>query len=720
MSQNCISISRSPKALAARLHRRVGVAVSSLVFAVITGWLLTSTACAGGGPENVLLVVNAGDESSLLIANYYSHYRNIPASNIVHLKGVNGQQEVMSFRDFRDKIMKPVLVAIDQRQLGAQIDYIVYSSGFPSAVTVTKQHQRLVAEIKKKYGSRVPNARLLTPRVSLTSLTYFWRKAMVGDPTYIGPQSNRYYRGSAAAILRVPFLGPDQKQFQEAVSDYQAERWIEAAEAFEQLANKHRAQVAVYYWLARVYGQAGDVENAVKWLAGAVNRGWSFRQYTVSDVAFDDIVENESFRELLNTMPDQPFDYAPTQGFRSGFYWGPSGTINADRASGDAYVLSTLLGVTRNQGMSEKDTLDYLLRSIRADASRPKGKFYFTATSDIRTKTRLPAFSATIAELERLGFGGEIVKGKLPRFKKDLLGAMIGTAKFQWPADSPIQPGGIVENLTSLGGRLEPRIAQTKLFEVLRAGAAGSSGTVIEPYATQKKFPHPRIHAHYVQGCSLAEAFYQSVQGPFQLLIVGDALCQPWADRPQIQIQTDLDREHPKKRLRLKITSQNAKPVGLFQLFLDGRLIKSTPPVGAIVLDTHQWPDGYHELRLVAVSKSKIAVQNSFPFDLQIDNTGKQVQLECKQKTILHRKNFAVSVESPGATRIEIFHGSRVVGAIENSAGQVAIDSKNIGRGPVTLTAIAHFDDQRVRSRPLKLTIEGQILKLLPEKKTQK
>ena len=58
----------------------------------------------------------------------------------------------------------------------------------------------------------------------------------------------------------------------------------------------------------------------------------------------------------------------------------------------------------------------------------------------------------------------------------------------------------------------------------ISAGAAGTSGTVTEPYAMQQKFPMPFIHVHYAKGCSLAEAFYQSLMGPYQLLVLGDPL----------------------------------------------------------------------------------------------------------------------------------------------------------------------------------------------------
>ena len=105
----------------------------------------------------------------------------------------------------------------------------------------------------------------------------------------------------------------------------------------------------------------------------------------------------------------------------------------------------------------------------------------------------------------------------------------LGSAGFSWATSgSRFSAGAIGDNLTSFGGALGEADGQTPLTDFLRFGAAGASGTVTEPYAVQAKFPTPFIHYHYAQGCSLAEAFYQSLAAPYQLLIVGDALCSPW------------------------------------------------------------------------------------------------------------------------------------------------------------------------------------------------
>ncbi len=94
-----------------------------------------TTALAGGGPENVVVVVNSNSDASKAIANRYVMLRRIPPSNVVYIDwklDLHTTDGVV----FRDQILKPVLTAIDQRGLAAQIDYIVYSSDFPVRINL--------------------------------------------------------------------------------------------------------------------------------------------------------------------------------------------------------------------------------------------------------------------------------------------------------------------------------------------------------------------------------------------------------------------------------------------------------------------------------------------------------------------------------------------------------------------------------------------------------
>src|SRR5205823_5240399 len=67
-------------------------------------------------------------------------------------------------------------------------------------------------------------------------------------------------------------------------------------------------------------------------------------------------------------------------------------------------------------------------------------------------------------------------------------------------------PGSMADNLTSYGGLLfTDNSSQLNLLSFLKAGAAGSYGTVDEPYAYLEKFPSPLNYFYQGRGFSLAE-----------------------------------------------------------------------------------------------------------------------------------------------------------------------------------------------------------------------
>lgn len=198
-------------------------------------------------------------------------------------------------------------------------------------------------------------------------------------------------------------------------------------------------------------------------------------------------------------------------------------------AQGRRYMLATMLGVTSGRGLSVREAVSVLERAAAADGTRPAGTVYYMRNGDVRSRTREWGFEAAVRMLKELGVSAVVEEGTLPSGHSDVAGAMVGIAGFDWPGSgSRILPGAICEHLTSAGGVMTWTLFQTPLTEFLRNGAAGASGTVTEPLAIQAKFPDPFIQVYYAQGFSLAEAFYLSVRGPYQLLIVGDPLCRPW------------------------------------------------------------------------------------------------------------------------------------------------------------------------------------------------
>lgn len=218
----------------------------------------------------------------------------------------------------------------------------------------------------------------------------------------------------------------------------------------------------------------------------------------------------------------------PPRRFRARTTWARYGEPT-NVPAGRRYLLSTMLGVTSGRGLSLREAVDGLARAAAADGTRPAGTIVYMINDDVRTQTRRWGFESAVRLLKEAGVAAVIEKGALPNGRQDIAGAMVGVATFDMTASGgQILPGAICEHLTSGGGIVKWGEGQTPLTEFLRHGAAGASGTVAEPFAIQAKFPDPFIQVHYVRGASLAEAFYQSVGSPYQLLIVGDPLCRPW------------------------------------------------------------------------------------------------------------------------------------------------------------------------------------------------
>ena len=254
----------------------------------------------------------------------------------------------------------------------------------------------------------------------------------------------------------------------------------------------------------------------------------------------------------------------------------------------------------------------------------------------------------------------------------------IGTPNFDLSeAGLSFLPGAICENFTSFGGRFSPRIGQTKLSQFLKYGAAGSSGTVTEPYAIQAKFPHPRIHVHYARGCTLAEAFYQSVAGPFQLLIVGDGLCQPWAKIPKLKLSGSILQQAPiSGSFDLSLSQENSKvPVAAVDLFLDGRPVRRLAPnqLGKLTFNSEQMPDGHHEFRLVPIAAGPIASRGSLTASFTVDNQGKSTELKSSTLVSNVEDSIEFTATSKGAKKIQLLHNKRVIKESEGENLQVSV-----------------------------------------------
>ncbi len=550
------------------------------------------------GPENVLVVVNSEDPSSLLVANHYQHLRGIPARNIVYLTNVPREQ-VTTLPEFRDQILRPIIQEIERRGLEQQIDCIAYSAGFPSAVMINQLREVFL----KDHLAREPisEEKVFYPRASINSLTFYADSVLADDSRLLSFRANHYYQQPANPAVASPF-------------DRQS------------------------HW----------------------NEGRS----------------------------------APSS------------------ETGGRYYLSTVLATTWGYSNSEQEAIHQLKLSVAADFSRPSGVFYFTSTKDVRSRTRVPNFQIAIDQLQQMGLKAEVVETHLPQ-RASIAGCMIGIANYEWSsANNTIQPGAICDNLTSFGGMLaEP--SQTKLTDFLRYGAAGSSGTVVEPFALQVKFPHPLLHVYYAQGYTLAEAFYLSVQAPLQLLIVGDPLCRPWAASPQLHVD-GLDDPHQvsgKLQLRLR-AGEDSPPIRVVEAYVDDRPVGPKQLEDVLPFDSQKLADGYHELRLVAVAADAAAATRSLVIPLVVNNQGGRFSAECVRPQVALGKSIEIDVQSDVPGEWTARHNGRDLAHANGTAAKLTIDSARLGRGPCRI--LCAFRSESGESRmapPIEVQITGSLLK---------
>lgn len=529
-----------------------------------------ASARAGGGPENVFLVVNSASWASQTVANHFIELRQIPPVNVFYIEWTGGFESVDG-DTLRTKILVPALDMIEKRGLLNQIDYLVYSSDFPYMVDLSKDFTNV------KFSAQA------RPQCSINSATYLWNLVLSKIPYLMDFSINYYMRGA------------------------------------------HERETA-----------------------------------------------------------------EPTHAFRGWYGWGTRGELL--EAGGQPYMLSTMLAVTSGRGNSVREAIAYLQRSAEADGTHPKGTIYLSKTDDVRSTTRAGEFASAVEQLSKLGVRAKVITSVLPSNRPDVMGAMIGAADYSWPSSrSKILPGAICENFTSFGGIMTEGSSQTPLSELLRYGAAGSSGAVVEPYSVAGKFPSPLVHVHYARGCTLAESYYQALFGPAQLLIVGDPLCRPWANIPVVQVAGVKPNEKVSGAvvLKPKATLPHGGLVDHYELFVDGRRVGSAKEGAELPWDSGTEGDGFHELRVVAVEAGPIESQGRAIIPVVVNNQGLSVEVSTTPaKTVRWGEALTVYAKAPGAARIYVVQNNRILGEIAGQDGQVSINPRVLGTGPVSLQAL--------------------------------
>jgi uncharacterized protein (TIGR03790 family) len=685
---------------------------------------------AGVGPENVIVVVNADSQDSRTIANHYSQLRKVPTRNVILLRNIP-MEPVTSLEKFREQILKPLLAEVDARGLAAQTKAIAYSAGFPYAVNIAPHHARIEDANRKK---------MFTPVASLNGLTFFYRFILADREDYLNISANFYARMPWDRHFVNPFNGEDGESFDAAKSRMNEAQYSAAGKLYADLLEKFPSQAPLGVLAAEAYLQAGQTETALTLLERAIQSGWNNGGHFRDNARYDSLRDNPKFNELIAPLEKIVRQTQGPIGFESTRGWSPNGWWVSPDQGGVTYLPSFLLATVGGEGTTVDEAVAYLERAVEADHTFPTGTVYFTITGDVRTTTRSGSFPEALLLLKELGGDGRIERAALPKSQNDCMGVTVGTARFDWAASgSQFLPGALADNLTSTGGVMH-RSGQTKLTEFLKAGAAAASGTVTEPFALQFKFPLPQLHGFYLQGASAIEAFYSAVASPYQLLMVGDPLCQPYAQIPAeimsgrlltgneaaarngrgntdplLLLQTRLQNSASADALSDKGDSASGKKnnvknssLSSIEFYLDGKLAQRLTPQPNYEIKLAGLAGGSYEFRTVLIGEPNLAPQKSIQvwIDLKglfpapqvaiVADPSPQPSQDARtgaggETALPQGRSVQLQLDAVGADSIRLNCWGEEVVMLSGDSGRVTIDLTKLGNGPVRLRPVASF-----------------------------
>ncbi len=108
-----------------------------------------------------------------------------------------------------------------------------------------------------------------------------------------------------------------------------------------------------------------------------------------------------------------------------------------------------------------------------------------------------------------------------------------------------------------------------------------------------------------------------------------------------------------------------------FELFVNGSRAAMCKPGGTLTLDTTLLPDGYQELRIVAVEAWLIQSQGRVVLPVITNNHGRKIEAKVAAVGPVRTDNpLVIKVDSPGSIGISVLQNSRIVGRLAGEKGR--------------------------------------------------
>ncbi|MEI8375032.1 MAG: TIGR03790 family protein [Planctomycetota bacterium] len=563
---------------------RSRASLSVLVLALALGcFAAPSPLMAGGGGENMLLVVNPNDPASLQIANAYAALRNIPANNILFIAPPTDYHNdglPISQAEVTNTYLTPISVAISARGLTNQIDYI---GTIGQAVEFPVSGVSLTTQISLNYALT-----LLTPLTNGSGLT------MNTSPLVSG--STGLYESPSS----IP-VGSN-------------------------LAIHHSATYSSYF----------------------------------------------------------PY---------------------ASASYSTQYYMSGTIGYTGTNGNTVGEVIASLQSAAASDGTRPAGAIYFEDNGDIRSTTRHGQWPATESQLTARNIPWVYesnTSGATPQNRSDVLGAVCGLATMNLPNGSTYLPGSWADDLTSYGCTFYD-YGQTKSTKFIAAGAAGTTGSVAEPYAISQRFTNSSLYTFMADGSTLGECFAKSVAAPDIQMPLGDMLAQPYADVPKVSITSGPGNYgFAKGTISISASAGLTNPhiatgINSLELLIDG-LISSfvSGGSGTFNFNTSTLSDGVHEVRIVGINNSQAASEGYAAQQIVVNNHGRAINFNGGNLTLTSSAatiSLAATAGDGTVSHVELTCLGRVVAQAGGSPGSLSLSRSSLAPGDNVIVPVAVFGD---------------------------
>lgn len=188
------------------------IAITSMIL------FLSSVACLGLEPQEVLVLANRNAKGSVTLARYYMEQRKIPGSNLLQLSVTD--EEHCSRDDYEKKIVPPLKRMLGQEEFKRKIRCLVILYGLPLKIDpppLSPEEKRQKAAVENHWDRGAS----LDSEIALVLVDHYPLAKWVPNPFFLGHQGKwvETMPGKGEALMVSRLDGPDQGTVRRMIDD---------------------------------------------------------------------------------------------------------------------------------------------------------------------------------------------------------------------------------------------------------------------------------------------------------------------------------------------------------------------------------------------------------------------------------------------------------------------------------------------------------------------